>query len=83
MERQARKCSNNWMITVEGRNDQRQEIILSTIAKRAYQLFERRGCADALTWRTGLLPRRNFCRTTLMGIPRDLTSLLSLREIRR
>jgi len=44
MEKQARKRSNNWVITVESRNDQHQEIILSTIAKRAYQLFERRGC---------------------------------------
>jgi hypothetical protein len=41
----AKKRSNNWVITVEGRNNQHQEIILSTIAKRAYQLFERRGYA--------------------------------------
>jgi hypothetical protein len=45
MEKQARKCRNNWVITVEGRKEQHQEIILSTIAKRAYQLFKRRGCA--------------------------------------
>jgi len=44
MEKQARKRCNNWVITVESRNDQHQKIILSTIAKRAYQLFERRGC---------------------------------------
>ena len=44
MQKQARKRSNNWVITVESRNDQHQEIILSTIAKRAYELFERRGC---------------------------------------
>jgi hypothetical protein len=43
MERQARKCRNNWVIAVESGNQQHQEIILSTIAKRAYQLFERRG----------------------------------------
>jgi Protein of unknown function (DUF2934) len=43
MEKQTRKRSNNWVITVESRNDQHQEIILATIAKRAYQLFERRG----------------------------------------
>src|SRR5260221_6695793 len=45
LEKQARKRSNNWVITVECRNDQHQEIILATIAKRAYQLFERRGNA--------------------------------------
>jgi len=43
MERQTRKRRNNPLITVESRNEQHQEIILSTIAKRAYQLFERRG----------------------------------------
>jgi Protein of unknown function (DUF2934) len=43
MERQTRKYRNNWVITVESRNEQHQEIILSTIAKRAYELFQRRG----------------------------------------
>jgi len=55
MEKRARKSSNNWVITVESRNEQHQEIILSTIAKRAYQLFERRGCAhgfDSEDWIT-------------------------------
>jgi len=43
MERQTRKGRSNWVIAVESGNEQHQEIILSTIAKRAYQLFERRG----------------------------------------
>jgi Protein of unknown function (DUF2934) len=43
MERRTRKYRNNWVITVESRNEQHQEIILSTIAKRAYELFQRRG----------------------------------------
>jgi hypothetical protein len=47
MERQTRKRRGNWVIAVESENEQHQEIILSTIAKRAYQLFERRG---HLTW---------------------------------
>jgi len=42
MERQTRKGRNNWVIEVESGNERHQEIILSTIAKRAYQLFERR-----------------------------------------
>jgi hypothetical protein len=55
MEKPARKCNNNWVITVESSNEQHREIILSTIAKRAYQLFERRGCAhgfDLQDWVT-------------------------------
>jgi len=43
MEGPTRKCRNNWVIAVESRNEQHQEIILSTIAERAYQFFERRG----------------------------------------
>lgn len=44
MERHTRKPRNNWLITVESRKEKHQEIILSTVAKRAYQLFEQRGC---------------------------------------
>src|SRR5262249_55743550 len=36
--------NNNWVITGESRVDQHQDIILATIAKRAHQLFEKRGC---------------------------------------
>jgi Protein of unknown function (DUF2934) len=43
MERQTRKGLSNWVIAVESANEQHQEIILSTIAKRGYQLFERSG----------------------------------------
>jgi hypothetical protein len=43
MVRQTRNGGSNWVIAVESGNEQHQEIILSTIAKRAYQLFERRG----------------------------------------
>ena len=55
MEKQARKHSQNWVIAVESRNDQHQEIILATIARRAYHLFERRGYAhgfDLDDWMT-------------------------------
>ena len=45
MENQAATGNKRWVITVESRNEQHQEIILQTIAKRAYQLFEERGCA--------------------------------------
>ena len=44
MDRNARKGQGNWMITVDSTEQQHQEIILSTIAKRAHQIFEERGC---------------------------------------
>jgi DUF2934 family protein len=43
MERQTKKGCSKWVIAVESGNEQHQEIILSILAKRAYQLFERRG----------------------------------------
>ena len=44
MDRHARRCFKNWIITIESTEEQHQEIILSTIAKRAHQIFEERGC---------------------------------------
>src|ERR1700756_4858314 len=45
MKKQGAAGEKRWVITVESRNEQHQEIILETIAKRAYQLVEERGCA--------------------------------------
>jgi hypothetical protein len=90
MEKQARKRSNNWVITVESRNDQHQEIILATIAKRAYQLFERRGYAhgfDLDDWVTAEkeLLQNDFSGNTsqfdlFIESPRDpkVTTILSM-----
>jgi hypothetical protein len=44
MERHTGKCRNNRLIAVESRKEQHQKIIQSTVAQRAYQLFEQRGC---------------------------------------
>jgi hypothetical protein len=44
MDRHARKCLKNWVVRVESTEEQHQEIILTTIAKRAHQIFEERGC---------------------------------------
>ena len=42
MDESTGTCRNNWVITVESNNEKHQAIIRSAIAKRAYQLFERR-----------------------------------------
>lgn len=44
MDEHTGMCRNNWVITVESNNEKHRAIIRSAIAKRAYQLFERRGC---------------------------------------
>lgn len=43
MDERTGTCRNNWVVTVESNNEKHQAIIRSAIAKRAYQLFERRG----------------------------------------
>ena len=43
MERQTATGNKRWVITVESKSERHQEIIFETIAKRAYQLFEKRG----------------------------------------
>jgi len=56
MEKQARKRGNNWVIAVESRNDQHQEIILATIAKRASvptSFSNGVGTRMAVIWMTG------------------------------
>ncbi|HEY3619009.1 MAG TPA: DUF2934 domain-containing protein [Candidatus Sulfotelmatobacter sp.] len=39
----ARKCFDNWVLTVSGSEEQHQAVIRETLAKRAYELFELRG----------------------------------------
>jgi len=90
MKRRARKRSNNWVITAESRNNQHQEIILSTIAKRAYQLFERRGYAHGFDLDDWIAAERELLQNELNGntsqfdlfieSPRDpeVTTILSM-----
>ena len=44
MDGHTRKCLENSVITVESTETPHQRIILLTIAKRAHQIFEERGC---------------------------------------
>jgi Protein of unknown function (DUF2934) len=44
MDRAARKHLTNCVITIENNEDRHREIIQSAVAKRAYQIFETRGC---------------------------------------
>ncbi len=83
MEKQARKRSNNWVITVESRNDQHQEIILQQSPSVPTSFSNGVGTRMALIWMTGSLLKRNLYRTILMGTPPNLICSSSLREVRR
>ena len=90
MEKQARQSRTNWVITVESRNEQHQEIILATIAKRAYELFERRGCTHGFALEDWITAEKEFLQNDFNGntsqfdlfieSPRDpeLTTILSM-----
>ena len=90
MDRQARKCLDNWVITVESSRERHQEIIRSTVARRAYELFEQHGCQhgfDLDDWEAAEkeLLRDDFDGNTsefhfLLECPRDpeVTTILSL-----
>jgi hypothetical protein len=90
MDRQARKCLENWVITVESSRERHQEIIQSTVAKRAYEIFEQRGRqhgSDLDDWAAAEkeLLRDDFDGDTskfrfLIECPRDpeVTTVLSL-----
>jgi Protein of unknown function (DUF2934) len=90
MDRHARECLKNWIITIESTEEQHQVIILSTIAKRAHRIFEERGCKHGFElddWLTAEqeLWRDEFDGNTssvqvLVDCPRDpeVTTILSL-----
>lgn len=90
MDRVFRKCLNNLLIVVESRKDSHKQIIQSAVAKRAYQIFEKRGCKDGFDlqdWKTAEkeLLRDDFDGNTsefhfLIECPRDLevTTILSV-----
>jgi Protein of unknown function (DUF2934) len=90
MDGHTRKCLENWVIAIESNEERHQTIILSTIAKRAHQLFEERGCKlgfeldDWLAAETELR-RNDFDGSSsgsrfLVDCPRDpdVTTILSL-----
>jgi hypothetical protein len=85
-----RKCINNWVITVESTEERHQELILLTVAKRAHQIFEERGCKQGFELDDWLAAYHELCRHEsdgdtsryhfLVDCPRDpeVTTILSL-----
>ena len=85
-----RKAQENWIITVDTTEQQHQEIILSTITKRAQQIFEERGCKHGFELDDWLTAEQElFCEEVdgntsafyaCVDCPRDseVTTILSL-----
>jgi hypothetical protein len=90
MDKPAQKRLNNWVVTIESGEDRHKQIIQSTVAERAYQIFEKRGCKhgfDLEDWVSSEkeLLRDDFDGNTsafhfLLEYPRvpEVTTILSL-----
>lgn len=90
MDRQPRKSLENWVITVDSTRERHQEIIQSTVARRAYEIFEQRGRLHGSHLDDWAAAEKEFLRDDFDGdpsrfhflfeCPRDLevTTILSL-----
>lgn len=90
MDRQCGKCPDNWVITVESSRERHQEIIQSTIARRAYAIFEQHGCQHGFDREDWVAAERELLRDDFDGdtskfrflieCPRDaeVTTILSI-----
>ena len=90
MDRHARKCLNNWVITLESSRERHQEIIHTTVSRRAYEIFERRGCQPGFHLEDWAAAEKELLRDDFDGdtsqfhfliqCPRDpeVTTILSL-----
>ena len=84
-----RKCPGIPVVTVESSEKRHQEVILTTITKRAQQIFEERECkqgfelddwlnAEKKLWRDNDLKAREFSIVVDCPKDRDVTTVLSL-----
>ena len=90
MDRAVQKRLNNWFITIESSEDRHKQIIRSAVAKRAYQIFEKRGCKHGFDLEDWMFAEKellhdDFDGSTsefhfLLECPRDpeVTTILSL-----
>jgi hypothetical protein len=63
----AGKCLENWVLTVNGSLEQHLELIRATLTKRAYQLFELRGCEHGLHLEDWLIAEQELVHRNLNG----------------
>jgi hypothetical protein len=91
MDRAKRKCLNNWIVTIESREDRHKQIIQSTVVERAYQIFEERGCKHGFDlqdaydrpWRAST-EGEAYCERLVRSIRREcLDFMILLGQLRR
>lgn len=63
----ARKCLDNWVLTVNGSLEQHLELIRARLAKRAYELFELRGREHGFHLEDWLIAEQELVHRNLNG----------------
>ena len=76
MDRAVRKRLNNWAITIERSEDRHKQIIQSTVAKRAYQIFEKRGCKHGFDLEDWMSAEKELLRDDFDGNTSEFHFLL-------
>ena len=76
MDRAVRKRLNNWAITIESNEDRHKQIIQSTVAKRAYQIFEKRGCKHGFDLEDWISAEKELLRDDFDGNKSEFHFLL-------
>jgi hypothetical protein len=67
MESSAQNRLNNWVITIESSEDRHRQIIQSAVAKRAYQIFEKRGCGHGFDLEDWMSAEKELLRDDFDG----------------
>lgn len=67
MDRFVRKYLNNLLIIVESREHSHKQIIEATVAKRAYQIFEKRGCKHGFDLEDWVIAEKELLRDDFDG----------------
>jgi hypothetical protein len=78
-----RKYPNNLLIIVESSEHSHKQIIEVTVAKRAYQIFEKRGCKHGFDFEDWVIAEKELLRDDFAGICPNFTFFLNVREIWR
>ncbi len=81
MDRAARRRLKNWVITIESREVRHRQIIQSTVAKRAYQIFEKRGCKHGFDFEDWMSAERELLRDDFDGNTSEFHFLLECPRV--
>ena len=76
MDRAVRKRLNNWAITIESSEERHKQIIQSTVARRAYQIFEKRGCKHGFDLEDWMSAEKELLRDDFDGNTSEFHFLL-------